>query len=157
MPKLTYFVLTDPPNYQEVLYYCDVSDDSTFEIHRGNKYGPVVAKSRRCRMDAGATDVLLAEPLPAARSSHIHHDEHTCKTHFTANGQRYHWNGRIQLVEDKTGTVLAQLSLVSDTHKRNGGKLIIKPEGYFSQKLTDPIIMSAMVVQERFDEGRSWF
>jgi hypothetical protein len=108
-------------------------------------------------MDAAATDILVAEPLPAPRSSHIHHDEHTSKTHFIVNGQRYHWNGQTQLVEDKTGAILAQMSLVNDTYKRNGGKLTIKPEGYSSQKLTDPIIMSAMIVQERFDEGRSWF
>jgi hypothetical protein len=108
-------------------------------------------------MDAGATDIRVTEPRSAARPAHIHHDEHTSKTYFTANGHKYHWNGRTQLVEDQSGAVLAQLSLVNDTYKRNGGKLVIKPEGYSSHKLTDPIVMTAMIVQERFDEGRSWF
>jgi hypothetical protein len=137
---------------QEVLYYCDVFEDSNLEIHRGDRNGPVVAKSRRCSSNSGATDILLS----GARSAHLHHDEHTARTSFTNNGREYHWNKQRELV-DESGKVFAQLSLVSDIEKRSGGKLTIKPEAYASPSLKDPIMLTALVVHERFDESKAWF
>ena len=137
---------------QEILYYCDVFEDSNLEIRRGNKYGPIIAKSRRCSSNPGATDILLSE----ARSDHLHHEENSRRTSFTNNGRKYHWNERTELV-DESGNVLAQLSLVSNTQKRSGGRLTIKPEAYDSLGLKDSIMMTAMIVQERFDESMSWF
>ena len=87
----------------------------------------------------------------------MHHDEYTLKTQFTAGGHGYHWNKQTELVDDVTGTVLAQLSLVNDTDSRTGGKLVIKSEALNVENLTDPIVMTAMVVQERFDESKSYF
>ena len=140
------------PETKEVLYYCDVSDDSKLEIHRGNKHGPTIARSTMCRTHPGATDIC-----PAGRSQvaadHLHHDERTSKTHFIKNGRKYHWNGQTELVDDLTGTVVAELSYAGDREHEKSTLVIHTPES----GLTDPIVMTAMMVQERSDEGRSWF
>ena len=130
----------------------DVFDDSTVEIHRGNKYGPVIAKSRMCRSNPRATDLLITDPR--SRLEHVHHDERSHSTSFVGNGQRYHWNGS-ELVDDSTGTVLAEVSASKNTHQRTSGKLVIKAGAF--QNLTDPIVMTAMIAQERADESRSYF
>ena len=65
-------------------------------------------------------------PLSETRSDRLHHEEHTRRTSFTNNGRKYYWDEQTELV-DESGNVLAQLSLVSDTQKRRGGKLTIKP------------------------------
>jgi hypothetical protein len=141
--------------FKEILYYCDVYDDSQLEIHRGNKYGPVIARSGRCRTNPGSTDILLTEPRPRVRPAHLHHDENSSSTHFVDDGRKYHWNKQRELIDEQNGHVIAQLSLVKDSTQRNGGKLTIKPEGYL--KLTEPIVMTAFMVQERFDESHAWF
>ena len=138
----------------ETLYYCDVYDDSSLEIHRGTKYGPVIAKSSRCRSNPGATDFLLTDRR-AVQSAHIHHDERRAATHFTENGRGYHWNGQSELVEDGTGHVVAQLSsVVNDGHRGKSGKLVIRGD---NQRLRDPIVMTAMMLQEQADEAGSYF
>src|SRR5271170_2847553 len=138
----------------EVLYYLDVFDDSNCEIHRGNKYGPVIAKSRMCRSNPRATDLLITDPRSLTRLEHVHHDERSHSTSFVGDGQRYHWNGS-ELVDDATGTVLAQMSASKNSQQRTLGKLVIKA-GVF-ENLTDPIVMTAMIAQERADESRSYF
>jgi len=140
----------------EILYYCDVSDDSKLEIHRGNKYGPIIAHSRMCSSKPGATDILVTDRRSRGRVNHIHHDDRTAGTHFVENGRKYHWNGQTELVEDVTGAVLAQLSF-NNSLDGSSGKLIIKPEAHYDHDLVDPIVMTALIVQERKDENRSWF
>lgn len=76
-------------------------------------------------------------------------------THFVENGRKYHWNGQAELVDDETGAVLAQLSNVG-ANKHTSGRLVIKPEGHY-QNLTDPIVMTALMVQERSEQGTAWF
>ena len=142
------------PETKEVLYYLDVFDDSNVEIHRGNKYGPVIAKSRMCRSNPRATDLLVTDPRSRTHLDHIHHDSRTHATSFMDNGQKYHWNG-LELVNDTTGNVLAEMSLAKDTLHHKSGNLVIKAGTW--QDLTDPIVMTAMVVQERDDEAKSYF
>jgi len=135
------------------LYYVDVSDDSKLEIHRGNKYGPIVAKTLRCRSNPGATDLHLA----GGNGQHIHYDERTGRASFVLNGQTFNWNQRGQLT-DKNGGVLAELSKgKKDSRQLNNGRLTIYQDGIVSQQLTDPIVLSALFFQERSDENSSWF
>jgi hypothetical protein len=137
----------------QVLYYCDVTEDSKLEIHRGNKYGPVVAKTNSCSKAPGATDLVMTGRRSGPE--HIHHDERSKQTHFVDNGHRYHWSGPTghnELV-DEAGAVLAELSWpVRETSRTQKGKLVIR-----NQALVDPIVMSALVVQERADESGAWF
>lgn len=142
------------PETNEVLYYLDVFDDSNVEVHRGNKYGPVIARSRLCRSSPRATDLLVTDPRSLSGLQHIHHDERTHATHFVGNGQRYHWKGS-ELVDDSTGVVVAEMSSAKDTFHRKSGKLVIKAGAF--QNLTDPIVMTAMIAQERADESKSYF
>lgn len=76
-------------------------------------------------------------------------------TKFTTEGHEYHWNGHEELVDEK-GNVLASLSWVTGA-KEKIGKLVIKPGGQHEQHLTDLIVLTALIVQERSDEARSWF
>jgi hypothetical protein len=52
--------------------------------------------------------------------------------------------------------VLAQLSWVTRGEEKIG-KLVIKPDGQREQHLTDLIVLTGLIVQERSDEARSWF
>jgi hypothetical protein len=83
----------------------------------------------------------------------VYHDDLAAKTHFSGNGHKYHWNG--QTLVDETGAVVAQLSAVVDDPQEITGKLVIK--GQHSQALRDPIVISALLVQSRSDENRTWF
>ena len=61
----------------------------------------------------------------------------------------------MELIEDETGTVLAQMIWpAKHTQKLKTGKLVIHD---CPEELTDPIVMSALMIQERSDEANSWF
>jgi len=60
----------------------------------------------------------------------------------------------MELLDGKTGAVLAQMSLARDAEARRSGELVIKEQAF---GLRDPIVMSALLVQERFDEANSCF
>jgi len=134
----------------ESLYYCDVaSDDHQLEIHRGNKYGPVIAKTSRCMSNPGATDMVAR----GGSAKHIHYDENRASSYFSAGGQNYRWNSNMELLND-SGAVVAQMSLVRDTQARRSGELLIKEDAV---ALADPIVMSALLVQERLEEQNACF
>jgi hypothetical protein len=109
-----------------------------------------------CRTKPGTTDILITGRRPRNPLDHIHHDDHNSQTHFIENGQKYRWNGQSELVEDATGNVLAQLSPAKDTLQDKSGNLVIKSQGIY-QNLTDHIVMTAFIVQERADEAVSYF
>jgi hypothetical protein len=136
---------------REVLYYCE-ANDSQLEIHRGNKYGPLVADTRSCPSQPGATDIRML--AAGNRNAHVHHDETTRRTHFTKNGRKFSWKNRSQLVDD-TGAVVAQMQTFSDPEARRAGRLVINDQE--NRGLVEPIVMTALIVQERSEEDRSWF
>jgi len=136
----------------EVLYYCE-ANDSKLEIHRGDKYGPLIADTRSCPSSPGATDIRVL--AAGNRNSHCHHDEDTRRTHFVKNGRKFSWKNRTQLVDD-TGAVVAQMQSNTDPEDRRAGRLVINTE-QDSKGLLDPIVMTALMVQERSEEDRSWF
>jgi hypothetical protein len=138
------------PQTHEVLYYCE-ANDSKLEIHRGNKYGPLIADTQSCPSCPGATDIRV---IGAARSPHLHHDEDTRRTHFVKNGRKFSWKNRSQLVDD-TGAVVAQMQSASDPEARRAGRLVINDQE--NKALVEPIVMTALMVQERSEEDRSWF
>jgi hypothetical protein len=109
-----------------------------------------------CKSNPRATDLLLTQPRSVAPLEHLHHDDRARATHFVGNGQKYHWNANAELVEDATGTVLAELSSTKSMHQHKSGRLVIKSTGTLLN-LTDPIVMTALMVQERADERRSYF
>ena len=85
----------------------------------------------------GATDIVAPERPGNIQLEHVHHDEHPSRTHFTEGEHKFYWNGHTELVEAKTGEVIAQLSSVtSDKQDYKIGKLVIKPHGQ-SPKLID--------------------
>ena len=134
-----------------------MSAESQLEIHRGGKKGPVIGTSSACLTTPGATDIVAPERRGNIQLEHVHHDEHTSRTHFTEGEHKFYWNGHAELVEAKTGEVIAQLSSVtSDKQDSKIGKLVIKPHGQ-SPKLIDLVVMTALIVQERSDEARAWF
>lgn len=89
-----------------------------------------------------------------ARTRHVHYDENRAKAYFTEDGHNYHWNSNLELLDDQTGGVVAYMSVAKNAEARRSGELVIKEEGY---ALRDPIVMSALLVQERFDEANSCF
>jgi hypothetical protein len=109
-----------------------------------------------CRTKPGATDILINGRRACGPLNHIHHDDLTSLTHFIENGQKYHWNGQSELVEDATGKVLAQLCPAKDTLQHKSSNLVIKSHGAY-QNLTDPIVMTALMVQGRADEAASYY
>jgi hypothetical protein len=132
----------------ESLYYCDVAtDENLLEFHRGNKYGPVIARTSRCVSTPGATDIVTG------KNGHIHYDERRARSSFSEGGQHYSWNSDMELTNDQ-GSVLAQMSFVQDQEARRSGELVIKEEAI---ALREPIVLSALLVQERFDESKAYF
>jgi hypothetical protein len=106
-------------------------------------------------MKPGATDILITGHRPCGPLDHIHHDDLTSLTHFIENGQKYHWNGQSELVEDATGKVVAHLCPAKDNlHKSSN--LVLKSYGTY-RKLTDPIVITALMVQGRADEAASFY
>jgi hypothetical protein len=103
-----------------------------------------------CRQKPGGTDIFITGRRRRNPLDHIHHDNLTSLTHFIEDGQKYHWNGQSELVEDATGNVVAQLCPARDNLQHN---LVIKSH----QNLTDQIVMTALMVQERADEAKSYF
>ena len=140
---------------KKVLYYCDVSDDSYFEVHRGDINGPVVAFSQQCPSQPGSTDVVLTHPAEDFKVEHMHYDTATNLTEITGNGRKYSWK-KGELV-DEEGVLLAQLHVIEreDDNDQRLGTLAVK--GRNVQGLTDAIVVSALLVQERSDENKTWF
>jgi hypothetical protein len=107
-----------------------------------------------CLLTPGATDIHFNEPRSTFQLTHIHSCHYLSKTKFSIDGNHYHWAGHGELVEEKTGDVIAQFYpswnvMDSDEHKI--GKMIVKEKG---QALLDAVVTTALIVQERSEEGR---
>jgi len=114
----------------------------------------VIAESHVCFDTPGATEIQFTEPAATVRIEHFPHLLYPCKTEFIYDGKKFHWIGHSELVEEQTGDVLAQFH--TSWHLMEGiehklGKLIIKHEGL---AMTDLIVITALIVQERSEEGR---
>jgi len=157
LPPLSPHIHTDA-DCQEILYYCDAaSDDARLEVHRGNKYGPVIAESHRCSTTPGAIDFVPPRNNRAPSPTHIHHEHRSLKTFFVGPDQhRFHWNRWAELVEDDTDNVVAKL-VRNKSVSSNIGKLVIKAGRDFSQDFVDSTVMSALIIQQRDDESSSYF
>lgn len=140
------------------MYYFDAaSDDARLEVHRGDKYGPVIAESSQCATTPGAIDFVPPRNARAPSPTHIHHEERSLKTYFVDSKQhRYHWNRWSELVEDDTDTVVAKL-VRNKRDSREIGKLVIKAGREFSQDFIDSTVMSALIIQQKGDEAKSYF
>jgi hypothetical protein len=128
-----------------------VGPDSKLTIHRGDKSGPTVARANACLVTPGTTDIHLTDPLHTVELEHILYPD-SSKTTFTIDGKTYHWKGHAELLEDETQLKIAHFYpswLVSDVKEHKLGKLII-----YKEDLVDLVVLTALVVQERSDEGR---
>ena len=96
----------------------------------------------------------FSDPLYTVELDHLHHEDISSMTRFTVDGKVYYWNGHTELVDVETGDVLAQFYpswLVIDVQEHKLGKLVLKEE---NKDLIDVAVITALVVQERSDEGR---
>jgi hypothetical protein len=76
------------------------------------------------------------------------------KTMFTYHGNKYHWKGHSELLEDETEIVLAvfHAGWFDSRTGVKGTKLGRLEITYDGLNLMDLVMISAMVVQERADE-----
>ena len=118
------------------------------------KKAPIIAEVSACLVTPGITDVNFSDPLYTVELEHLHHEDIHSMTRFTVDGKVYYWNGHAELVKVETGDVIALFYpswLVIDVQEHKLGKLVIKEE---SKDLMDVAVITALVVQERSDEGR---
>jgi hypothetical protein len=129
--------------------------DHKLSIHRGDKAGPIIATTGGlCPTQKGVTEVYLQEDSNPIVLEHIHHETFHIhgKTMFTFNGKKYHWKGHTGLVDDETDTLLAIFhSSWFDLNWNKVGRLEITSEG---KKLLNIAVITALIVQERSDEGK---
>lgn len=121
-------------------------------IHHGDKNGHIIANANACLVTPGVTDVHFEHPLHTVELEHILYPDSSSKTTFSVNGKSYHWKGHAELLEDETQLKVAHFYpswLIIDVKEHKLGKLII-----YEKDLMDLVIATALVVQERSDEGR---
>jgi len=137
------------------MYYCEASPDHKLTIYRGDKTGSVIATTGGINMaKKGVTEVYFPDESNPIILEHIHHEflHIHGKTMFTYNGKKYHWKGHTGLVDDETDTLLALFhSSWFDLNWNKIGRLEITSEG---KKLLDIAVITALIVQERSDEGK---
>ena len=126
-------------------------------IHKGSKDDPIIAESSPCLVTPGLTDIDFTHhsPLSTIELEHLHHDDIPCMTRFCMNAKVYYWNGHTELVSVETGEVLAQFYpswLVMDVAEHKLGKLVVRGEE--AKENLDIVVATALIVQERSDEGR---
>jgi len=113
----------------------------------------VLATATLCLLKDGTTDVHFVEPRASV------HLEHTNRllpffqgiTSFTYNGKNYHWKGQSALIDDETKCLLAVMhSRFLETESHKLGTLVITYDG---KEILDLAVVSALVLQERSEEG----
>jgi hypothetical protein len=125
--------------------------DWEFEIHRGDKTGTVICK---CKSTSHITEVELEKQHCMVTMHHLHHKNYPSKTTFTYNGKVYYWYEFNELVEEESGSVLAQYYPswnVPDAHEHVLGKLVIKEYGVH---LIDLVVITALILQSWSQEGK---
>jgi hypothetical protein len=123
-------------------------------FRRGDKNGPIIAETDVCCSTPGATDIEFNEPRAIVHLQHDFHLTHPCATEFRFGGKTYHWLGHSELVEVETGKVIAQFRTswhIMESIEHKLGTLTISDEG---MSMTDVIVITALIVQERSEEGR---
>jgi hypothetical protein len=114
----------------------------------------VIATAKQCLARDGVTDIHFTGSGDLVRLEHVHgllpffHG----KTLFEVGGRKFHWKGQTALLDDQSGQLLAGFHatyLETDYHKL--GSLVVTEEG---KKMLDAVVISALVVQERSDEGK---
>jgi hypothetical protein len=66
--------------------------------------------------------------------------------------KKFHWKGQTALIDDTAGTMVACFhSTFFETEYHKLGRLVVMKEG---KDLTDLIVSSCLVQQERSDEGK---
>jgi len=139
---------------QATLYYCE-DKQGKITIHQGDKMGPVLATAEPCKDKEGKTEIHPSDSSSSVVLNHIHHGLGPLlhgKTQFELNGEKYHWKGHTEFINDQSGLVLAKFhptTLEGPKHKI--GSLVIEWDG---KALMDMIVITALVVQERSDEGK---
>jgi hypothetical protein len=136
------------------LYYCNVGPKHEITIHRGDKSGPVIATGEACPDPEGSTDLKLPDEKNVLRLEHTHRKLFHIhgKTEFSYQGRSYHWKGHTALVDDKTDMLLAVFhSEWFNANWNKIGRLEITVEG---QRMLDLAVITALMVQERSDEGK---
>jgi hypothetical protein len=149
-------VTTNEPKLtlKQTVYYCDAAPDHKLIVHRGDKSGPVIATGDPCLSKEGLTEIHFPESETVIELQHVHHKflHLHGKTTFTFNGKRYHWKGHTVLVESDTDVVIAVYhSMWFDANWERLGSLEIAS---VSKEITDVVVITALVLQERSDEGR---
>jgi hypothetical protein len=135
------------------MYYCDAALDHRLIIHRGDKSGPIIATGEPCLSQEGLTEIHFAG-YGSLQLKHVHHKflRFRGKTSFEYNGKVYHWRGHSQLVEDDSGVVLALFH--PGWFELSGSRLGKLEITYDGLKMLDLVVITALIVQERSDEGK---
>jgi hypothetical protein len=72
-------------------------------------------------------------------------------TYFRVDGKQYQWKKHQELVERDSGVVLARIQENAGKDSEELGTLIVTQEG---QKMIDLAVITALIDQERADEGK---
>ena len=89
------------------------------------------------------------------QGEHIHFENQSREATFTHNGQRFHWTPKLEVV-DETGSVFAELESSKDPKELRVARVRVKSEAV-SHRLMDYIALTALIVQVRHDEAKTWF
>lgn len=102
-----------------------------------------------CFLDNGCTDLHFKEPDSTVHLKHIYRKGFPTKTQFGLNDVEYHWEEENELLQTKTGTVMAQFyhsEHPDDETEHMLGKLIVKERG---RHLMEIAVITAFIAQAR--------
>jgi hypothetical protein len=136
------------------MYTAVADEEHNVTIHAGDRSCPVIAIAKQCLAQDGVTDIHFTVSGDTVRLEHVHRllPFFHGKTLFEVGGKKYHWKGQTALLDDQTGQLLAGFHatyLETDYHRL--GNLVVTEEG---KKTLDLVVISALVLQERSDEGK---
>jgi hypothetical protein len=123
-------------------------------IHRGDATGPVIATADSFQGKDGITEIQFTELGTTIPIRHRHPTLPLMKgsTFFRADNKQFSWKKHRELVEESNDVVLARYDEHKEpTENHKLGTLFVTPEGQF---MSDVIVITCIVDQERADEGK---
>lgn len=125
----------------------EAHNDTKITLHRGGKDGPVIATAEPCPEKKYQTDIHMVENKLLIPFHHKHHHHH-----FAAFSKKYHWKGHKELVEEESGSKVAEYNPSVFEGRRN----TIHEEGTLrvpQSEIQDLVVLTAIIVQERKEEA----
>ena len=128
-------------------------DARQVSIHRGDESGQVMATTESFQGKDGITEIQLTHVEATVPIRHKHHTLPFMHgyTAFRVEGKQYQWKKHRELIDESNGKRLATFKPNSDKKSDKLGRLTITSDG---QEMTDLIVITCLIDQERGDEGK---